>query len=104
MTERVGILAYGSLISDPGREIKAATIRTIADIETPFAVEFARSSYSRGGAPTLVPVSSGGSKVRSKIIVVDALAEDATNMLYRREIHKVGEALPAVAQAWRGHD
>jgi cation transport regulator ChaC len=90
MTESIGILAYGSLISDPGTEIAAATIRVIADIETPFAVEYARSSNSRGGAPTLIPVQTGGSKVRGQIIVVDASVDEATHMLYRREIHEVG--------------
>lgn len=35
---RVGILAYGSLLSDPGTEIAAATIRIVENIETPFNV------------------------------------------------------------------
>jgi cation transport regulator ChaC len=86
----VGILAYGSLISDPGAEITAATIRIIENVETPFCVEFARSSTSRGGSPTLVPVSRGGSKVSGQIILVNASVDEATDMLYRREIHKVG--------------
>jgi cation transport regulator ChaC len=86
----VGILAYGSLISDLGAEITAATIRIIENVETPFCVEFARSSTSRGGAPTLVPVSRGGSKVSGQIILVNASVDEATDMLYRREIHKVG--------------
>jgi hypothetical protein len=90
MTESIGILAYGSLISDPGTEIATATIRVFADIETPFSVEYARSSNSRGGAPTLIPVQSGGSKVRGQIIVVDASVDEATHMLYRREIDGVG--------------
>ena len=89
---RVGILAYGSLLSDPGTEIAAATIRIVENIETPFNVEFARSSSSRAGAPALVPVSSGGSRVSGQIIVVDASADEAGHMLYRREIHKVGSA------------
>ncbi|SFH55910.1 hypothetical protein SAMN05216299_12224 [Nitrosospira sp. Nsp14] len=89
-TQSVGILAYGSLIPDPGNEIAAATIRIIENIETPFCVEFARSSGSRGGAPTLVPVSTGGSRVSGQIIVVKASIEEATDMLYRREIHRIG--------------
>ena len=42
MKETVGILAYGSLIDNPGDEIAAATVRTIEEVETPFNVEFAR--------------------------------------------------------------
>lgn len=88
-TTSVGILAYGSLISDPGAEIEAVTIRVIKNVETPFCVEFARSSDSRKGAPTLIPVGSGGRKVNGHIIVVNASTEEARDMLYRREIHKV---------------
>jgi hypothetical protein len=107
MTESIGILAYGSLISDPGTEIAAATIRVIADIETPFSVEYARSSNSRGGAPTLIPVQRGGSKVQGQIIVVDASVDEATHMLYRREIHEVGSGklykLPSGSAIGRVH-
>jgi hypothetical protein len=55
----VGILAFGSIADKPGTELAAATTRRI-EVETPFAVEFARSSRTRAGAPTLVPVSEGG--------------------------------------------
>ena len=89
-TANVGILAYGSLISDPGDEIDAVKLRIIKNVETPFCVEFARSSSSRGGAPTLIPVCSGGRKVHGSIIVVKASTEVARDMLYRREIHQVG--------------
>ena len=90
MTQNIGILAYGSLISDPGIEIEAATVRIIEDVETPFCIEFARSSRSRGGAPTLIPVSTGGLRVNGHIILVNASTDEASDMLYRREIHKVG--------------
>lgn len=90
MTDPIGILAYGSLLSNPGKEIAACRIGTIENVETPFPVEFARSSGSRGGAPTLVPVENGGTKVRGHIILIDASTEEAANMLYRREIHQVG--------------
>jgi hypothetical protein len=83
----VGIFAYGSLIDDPGDEIAVCKTGVIENAETPFPVEFARSSNSRGGAPTLVPVTTGGAKVKGQIILVGASAEDATHMLYRREIH-----------------
>lgn len=90
MANPVGILAYGSLLSDPGEEIAARQVGTIDDVETPFSVEFARSSDSRGGAPTLIPVENGGAKVRGRIILVDASTEEAMDILYRREIHQVG--------------
>ena len=55
MPKTIGILAYGSLISSPGDEIASATTETIKNVQTPFRVEFARTSTSRAGAPTLVP-------------------------------------------------
>ena len=58
----VGILAFGSIAGDPGAELAAAVTRRI-EVKTPFAVEFARSSRSRDGAPTLVPVGEGGAHV-----------------------------------------
>lgn len=86
----VGILAYGSLISHPDAEIEAACIDIRTGITTPFHVESARSSRSRGGAPTLVPVHSGGMAVTGQIFVLDMPEEDAVHALYRREINKVG--------------
>lgn len=83
-TAPLGVLAYGSLIDDPGSELAAVTIRVVPDVETPFPVEFARSSRTRGGAPTLVPVSEGR-RVRGAIIVIDATAEHGADMLWRRE-------------------
>jgi hypothetical protein len=82
----VGILAFGSVVDDPGAELQAAAVRRI-EVDTPFAVEFARSSRIRDGAPTLVPVSKGGSSVRAVILVLeDSVGErDARRMLYRRE-------------------
>src|SRR5258708_23224778 len=66
----VGILAYGSLIEDPGPEIAAATARIESGVTTPFRVEFARTSTTRGGAPTLMPVTAGGAPVPAQIIVL----------------------------------
>lgn len=88
MTERVGILAYGSVITDPGKEIAAATVSR-QNVKTPFAVEFARSSSKRGGAPTLVPVESGGAPVSAALIEVCVGLVEAKNILYRREIDEV---------------
>lgn len=83
----VGILAYGSLIEDPGKEIKPLIRERREGVETPFRVEFARSSSKRSGAPTLVPVDTGGSPVRAMILVLDAAInlENAEDLLWRRE-------------------
>lgn len=92
MSAQVGILAYGSLIPEPGAEIEAATVKTIERVETPFAIEFARRSKSRGGAPTLVPVSYGGSRVIARVFVVSVSEEEAASRLYRRETHQIGSS------------
>ena len=88
----IGILAYGSLIPDPGREIEAATARRISGVKTPFKVEFSRSSRVRDGAPTLVPVDKGGAKVLGVVFVLrESVTEAAAqDMLYRRERNRVG--------------
>ena len=88
----VGILAYGSLGDDPGVEIGPRIVEKIEDVRTPFRVEFARTSQTRGGAPTLVPVSEGGACVKAKVLVLeDGISEDeAKNMLWRRETRREG--------------
>lgn len=86
--QTVGILAYGSLISDPRAEIEKARTDIIRDVMTPFHIEFARSSDGRGGAPTLVPVTSGGAHVKGQVFVMDVSEAEATDILYRREIAK----------------
>lgn len=59
---------------------------------TPFNVEFARSSQGRDGAPTIIPVESGGSSVDAVLLVLrnHILPDDARNMLWRRETNQVG--------------
>lgn len=86
----IGILAYGSLINEPGDEIKGLIVDRIEKVRTPFKVEFARSSDKRGGAPTLVPVANGGARIKAAILILsDAVSrEEAVNMLWRRETHK----------------
>lgn len=88
---KIGILAYGSLIDDPDVEIAAATAEITRGVQTPFRVEFARSSSTRGRAPTLVPVNEGGANVSAIIYRVATDEQTAADILYRREIHKVGE-------------
>jgi hypothetical protein len=91
-SRHLGILAYGSLITSPGPEIASATVERINNVETPFKVEFARKIKTRGYAPTLVPVGSGGAQVKAEILVLrDDLAADlAADMLWRRETRQTG--------------
>lgn len=93
----VGILAYGSLIDEPGKEIANATIHTRPNIVTPFNLEFARRSRSRGGAPTLVPVAHGGNPVVGQVFVLDVPEDEAASRLWRREVRKVGSGRNYVA-------
>lgn len=95
MTSKVGILAYGSLIDDPGPEIEGVVARVIKDgVTTPFKVEFARTSATRAGAPTLVPVDTGGANVAAQILVLreDVDKSAARDMLWRRETGRTGVA------------
>lgn len=97
----VGILAFGSIIEAPGAELAAAVTRRIK-VETPFCVEFARSSRTRDGAPTLVPVSEGGTHVPAWVLEFDdsvALA-DAREMLYRRETARVDNPSAGSRAGW----
>jgi hypothetical protein len=83
---KVGILAFGSIINDPGDELKPRIIFRLKT-RTPFPIEYGRySGKTRGGAPTLVPHQIG-SPVAAEILVLDEMVtiDDATNMLWRRE-------------------
>lgn len=82
----VGILAYGSLIEEPGKEIEPRIIRRINDIETPFPIEFARSSKSRGGAPTLIPIENGAQVIAVILVLEQSVSvSDAKDLIWRRE-------------------
>ena len=83
----VGILAFGSLITDRGDEIDSL-IEECRDAVTPFNVEFGRySRKKRGGAPTLVPVTKSGRPVKAKVFVLKEGVSHrcATDVLWRRE-------------------
>ena len=87
---RIGILAYGSLISEPGSEISkyiSDEVRTM----TPFPVEYVRISKTRGDAPTVAPHSSG-KPVRATLLVLQdgIVPEDAKSLLWRRETRNEG--------------
>jgi hypothetical protein len=87
----VGVLAFGSLIDDPGWELERAIVGRKYDVCTPFAVEFARASTKRGGAPSLVPVQTGGGPVIAQILLLNVAEQEAMDRLWRREIDKVGQ-------------
>lgn len=95
MKHKIGILAFGSLIDNPGEEIKELEIERI-NCTTPFKIEFARISSSRGKAPTLVPVNenSKGKKTNATIIVIDEHIglDKAKSILWRRECHKTNRS------------
>lgn len=91
---KIGILAYGSLINNPGDEISSLEIKRI-ECTTPFRIEFARTSISRKGAPTLIPSEKLdiGKRVNGIIIVLkdETQLDTAKSIIWRREIHKVGD-------------
>jgi len=89
---RVAILAYGSLVADPGEEL-APLIDERRPCTTPFAVEFARLSPYRDHAPVLTVVAEGeGDPVDGTLLVMKAgtSVERVTRRLWRRETHQVG--------------
>lgn len=97
----IGILAYGSLVGDPGDELQPYVVRRI-DVKTPFAIEFARSSGTRCGGPTLVRVTAGGAAVDASVLVLkDTVDEElARDLLYRRETRRVGVSYRDAQTDW----
>src|SRR5262249_52313710 len=91
MSANIGILAVGSLIDHPGKEIKEVVIGRRKNVLTPFGIEFARSSGGRSGTPTLVPLVQGGNPVLGCILLLNATEQDAKDRLWRREINRVGQ-------------
>jgi hypothetical protein len=95
MSASIGIIAYGSLIDDPGEEIGPLIVRFVA-CQTPFNIEYARISSTRNDAPTLIPVLVGGSQVNARILVLRAgiTLEHAEDMLWRRETRQNDKSKP----------
>ncbi len=92
---QVGVLAYGSLIDDPGAELAPLIVERRPGIETPFRIEFARRAATRAGAPTLAPVELGGATVTGVLLVLDPAVPVATakDVVARRELHVVGSGV-----------
>lgn len=86
----VGILAYGSIVTDAGTEILPLIVRRHS-VVTPFPIEFVRLSRTRGGAPTVAPHHAGVG-VRAQLLeLVPAVSEAAAaDLLWRRETSNVG--------------
>ncbi|MDD2709257.1 MAG: hypothetical protein PHV34_14820 [Verrucomicrobiae bacterium] len=86
----VGILAYGSLIRDPGSEIEPLIVKRIPT-QTPFSVEYARLSIKRGGGATVVP-HPDGQTVKSEILLLKQTVSlpIAKDILWRRETGNEG--------------
>ena len=87
-----GIIAFGSLIDDPGKELEKFIVKKVPDIITPFKIEYGRKSSSRANAPTLIPIANGGEYVKATLLILsdELKLTEVKNMLYRRELHKVG--------------
>lgn len=104
-TSTIGILAYGSLINEPGDEIDPFIIERISCV-TPFQVEYARMSKSRDYAPTLIPVNKEGAPVKAVIMVLGngASIEEAKNMLWRRETREADTNKKYIKNAIPGKD
>lgn len=86
----VGIFAYGSLIEDRGPELEEAITEWRHNIIGPFGIEFARTSITRGGGPTLVPYENGGPRPLGKVMVLNLTEQEAANRLWWRETRKIG--------------
>lgn len=97
----IGILAYGSLIEDPGIEIEPLILKRIENVKTPFRIEFARQSRTRSYAPTLTCVDTGGSHVLGSILILEntVTITEAENLLWRRETRQEGSKLSYVRPA-----
>lgn len=87
----IGILAYGSLINDPGSKIKSLIVQRIQTV-TPFPVEYCQlSGKTRGGAPTVAPHHSGNPVKAEVLVLSDSVSlDEATDLLWRRETRQEG--------------
>jgi len=85
MPNRTAVLAFGSLIWEPGILFhRLGTPAECLPCETPFQIEFARRSSSRGCAPTLVKVDGVG-RSPARLLVFDRSLSEVEAALAARE-------------------
>jgi hypothetical protein len=86
--QKIGLLAYGSLRWHPKGLEEVVDLAGASVVETPFAIEFARTSNWRDGCPTLIPVESGGSRVAAALFPFreGISLPDAQTHVWRREL------------------
>jgi hypothetical protein len=85
MQRPVAILAYGSLLYQPGPELAAVIVRR-TPCRTPFPVEYGRASARWGGGPVLTPHPDGGPVDGALLHLADAIdLGTAVDMLATRE-------------------
>lgn len=84
----IGVLAYGSLRTDPGGELLPLIVERVT-VRTPFGIEYGRFSQTRGGAPTVVP-HPRGAPVDAEVLVLDGSVDvdAAKDIVWRREVRK----------------
>lgn len=81
----VAVLAYGSLIDEPGPEL-AAVIAGRRPCRTPFGVEYGRASQRWGGGPVLVPHPRGAPVAGTLLLLAPGIALGAAvEMVAARE-------------------
>lgn len=86
---RVAVMAYGSLLYDPGPEL-GPLIQERLPRRTPFPVEYGRVSAKWGGGPVLVPHGDGG-RVEGALLVLTP----ACDLGKAVEALRVREGLPS---------
>jgi hypothetical protein len=84
-SRRLAVLAYGSLIHEPGDELDGLT-RARRPARTPFRVEYGRASERWGGGPVLVPHPAGANVDGVLLLLKDEVTlGEAVSALARRE-------------------
>lgn len=92
--QNLAIFAYGSLLSDPGKQILPHIIDRIV-WQSPWPIEYARRAKLRGDGPTLVIHKNGGS-VPGRLLVLDlqpSALDELREWLWEREGRPARERL-----------
>lgn len=72
LQRRLAILAYGSLLHQPGPGLRAVIVGS-DPCRTPFPVEYGRASSGWGGGPVLVPHPRGGPVDGALLLLADGV-------------------------------